>query len=100
MLEHQTRIALTNDGQELPDVSSQIPIHDLPVEYVLGRRMSVRTLMCPPQFFPAPKTWPPGTIFSSPFAIADWVSQPSARWLPLGDRETAMRLWNNWVKED
>lgn len=31
---------LTNNGQELPDISCQIPIHDLPVEYVLGKRTS------------------------------------------------------------
>lgn len=31
------RDPLTNDGQELPDVSCQVPIHDLPVEYVLGQ---------------------------------------------------------------
>lgn len=39
--------ALTNNGQELPDVCCQITTHDLPVEYVLGERMSVRTLGCP-----------------------------------------------------
>lgn len=33
---------LTNEGQELPDVSCQVPIHDLPVEYVLGQRLLVR----------------------------------------------------------
>lgn len=39
--------ALTNNGQELPDISCQIPIHDLPVEHVLGRECQTRG--CLPQ---------------------------------------------------
>lgn len=41
---------------------------------------------CPPQFFPHRKTRMPSEkapIFHSPFATEGWVSQPSARWLPL-----------------
>lgn len=103
-MEHK-RVALTNSGQELPDVSCEIPIHDLPVEYVLERRASIRTPKCPPQFFPVWKTWPakapvsrlPLTICNCRLGLPTFCKMAAARGKA---EETAMRLRNVWTKED